>query len=274
MRTKVPIVIGSLVFGALLFVVQGNMEQVIDRKAREAIMTMGIHEDTFKALNTRMAQGDETAFEEMVTELERVTEALSVMSEGDQEAFFAKQTALLSLRLLPLGILLFLVSLLISFGAGAYYLILPILRLTDTVEAAKEARKFVFPMIGLGVWIFLRSFVWVPFIGLFTGFYYLPRFAFSGVILIRDKKGIRESAKASFDQTTGMWKTITSYLLGLLLCLWIASYAVSWLADFAGDFSLFVMDIFGQFEAAFIAVFLVLLSKKVLGVAKEKTPDA
>lgn len=90
----------------------------------------------------------------------------------------------------------------------------------------QQALKYVFPLIGLGIWVFLRSFVWVPIlliipfialpplllilplVAVGLALYFFPRLNLAFVYLVREEMGIRQSARAALDRSQGYWLKI------------------------------------------------------------------
>ena len=270
LKIRTSMIIGAVVFGAALFVLQEGTANVIDRQISEYMMTLGIDPGRFEDLNDRMEAGDEEAFEEMLGEMQRFTEELGAMNPEQQTAYFADQGKHIMVKLLPLQLLLLATTILISIIASAYYLVVGTRKDDDPIDSFKGAFNYILPMIGLVIWVNLRSFVWIPFVGLFTGLYYMPRFAFSGVILVRDKKGILESANLSMEAAKGHWLRIVLYSIGLLIVMVLVSLIAALLADFVGPFALFLMNIIGQLELIFAVVFIVFLYDQVLKEKKAK----
>lgn len=107
--------------------------------------------------------------------------------------------------------------------------------------ALKKASGDMIPLLGCFLWCAIRSFVWIPVIGFFSGIALLPRLILAPLIHLHGKTTITVSAQQSIYQTTGKWLQITALLLIFFVCtvtlLWavqtmlqivLSSYPGSW----------------------------------------------
>lgn len=145
------------------------------------------------------------------------------------------------------GAALMLTSLIAQMMQQVFALVLVIDRSTEIKPTLKKALRFLLPVIGGGIWIFLRSFAWIVFLslpffavgqdypigyvlgglvliaGLACWLFYFPRLSFVNVIQLREGTGIRKSANLSFERTYGYWGKIVGnnilFSLCMLLCL-------------------------------------------------------
>lgn len=124
----------------------------------------------------------------------------------------------------------------------AYVTVVMIERVRSWKQAIMRSFRWIFPLIGVNIWIFLRSYGWVMFLGvpflamqkplvsLIGGLLYaagivlylvrLPRFIPATVLIVTEGKGIVAAAKRSYDVTKGYWWKIVGNLLLLDLCIW------------------------------------------------------
>lgn len=155
----------------------------------------------------------------------------------------------------------------IFFVAGTFFLTLAVAGRQSAYEVSKRLPKSIFSMIGLCFWVLVRSFIWIPFIGLLIAVYMLPRLSLSPVLFIGGANGIMKSAGASMLRTRGKWFTVFVSFLGAaavgILILWVGLSVVSVLAIFSSKaawllwmFSLFFAV---AFEAFFWTMFTVTL---------------
>jgi hypothetical protein len=78
------------------------------------------------------------------------------------------------------------------------------------------------------VWAFLRSFLWIPFIGLVPAFILYPRFRFAPIILMNEHKGVMKSVSMSFARSRGYWGKIigNGMVIGLCIVLCVAPFSI------------------------------------------------
>ncbi|MDD5055923.1 MAG: hypothetical protein PHZ00_06700 [Candidatus Peribacteraceae bacterium] len=85
----------------------------------------------------------------------------------------------------------------------------------------------VLPAVGLVLLIVLRSFLWVPFLGLPLGLYFLPRLSLAPILLLSGEAGIFRSAAVSMHRTKGLWFPLfLRFLGGFLLLLSIGWFVI------------------------------------------------
>ena len=133
-------------------------------------------------------------------------------------------------RILPIAICSMLASLLISFFPFSFLLAF----LYDTNATAQETLLRV-PLllckfILLSLWMFFRSFSWIPFFGIFSALYYYPRFCVAPVRLVSGDQGIGSSVQESMRRTTKRWLSVVLVLIFLVLFIILASWLCMLLA--------------------------------------------
>lgn len=184
----------------------------------------------------------------------------------------------------------------------AYYYLIAIRKQDDIQKGMTQALPVVFPVIGIIIWTFIRSFVWVPIIVallivavahnslvfvsvvsltaavaiLVLALIFSPRFAFSTVILIHERKSIRDSVELSYKRTKGYWGKIMGNLIvvGIITVLLLIVFSI--VAHIIGITGItFLSNIVMQFgryiSTAFYAVFVVHLAQALMtGGAKSR----
>lgn len=110
-----------------------------------------------------------------------------------------------ALRLTPMimGVLVF--YLFVLFVAGTFFILLFTAGPENSYETLRRLPMTAFRMIGLSVWLLVRSWIWLPFIGPFLAVYRIPRLALGPVILASGKAGVFQSLRESLEQTKGRW---------------------------------------------------------------------
>ncbi len=108
-------------------------------------------------------------------------------------------------------------------------------------QTLKQCFKVFFPLIGVSIWVLIRSYVWIPTLtllssGIWLGWtyyatdlwspvgiavavvsflallvlslYFYPRMQFATILYIKRKAGIKNSVEQSLQKTTGYWRKI------------------------------------------------------------------
>lgn len=259
---KVPIVIGALIFTAVTVLADGFFLNQEDRVTREMMMRLGIEDARFDELDKRMQQGDETAFDEMLKDMEMVGQMFEEMPEDVQLEFLAEWSKKMTIGLLPMTFMMAIVVALIFVLSSAFYYVLIIKQIRDPLKVARMSVTKVIPFLGVGIWIMLRSFLWVPVLNIFTGIYYFPRMVFSGVILFKEDLGVIDSVKASMDRTKGNWFSVLTQYIMLFAVLVAVSAILSMAVRFTGPLNNFLLILIGQMLSAFALIFTVFYSEK------------
>ncbi|MDB4977956.1 MAG: hypothetical protein JWM56_142 [Candidatus Peribacteria bacterium] len=114
-----------------------------------------------------------------------------------------------------------------------------------------QAMRYILPLIGVGIWSFLRSYIWVPLLSIIPGLFYppfllilflavpaviilalifYPRFWLAQAYLIQDKVGIRQSVQLSYERSRGYWGKIFGNIfvwnLVIGISLWIVQIII------------------------------------------------
>lgn len=249
LQFKIPLLAGAVVFGVIMALSQGLFVQQAGLGFSDMVSDMEFMGDRMEELSRRAEMGDEAAYEGMMDELEGLGQGI-----GQGAGIFFGS-------LLPGLLTSFLIALIVYFIAHAYFIVLAVERIRGVGALAGETAKKVLPILGVEIWILLRSFIWIPIIGFLFAIYFLPRLAFGGVFLVKEKTGVLASVSASYQRTKGRWLQVFGYLLGLMIVVWIATAIFSYIAFFTGPLSGWLGAIFSQLVFGFSVVYLVLLAE-------------
>jgi len=251
LQFKIPLLAGAVVFGVVMALSQGLFVKQAGSGFSDMVSEMEAMEDRMEELNRRVEMGDEAAYEEMMGELEGLGQGIGQSAE------------ILVGSVLPGLFTSFLIALIVYFISHAYFLVLAVGRIRGVGALAGETVKKVLPILGVEIWTFLRSFIWIPIVGFLIAIYFLPRLAFGGVFLVKEKTGVLASVSASYQRTKGRWLQVFGYLLGLMIVMWIAAAIFAYIAFFTGPLSSWLRAIFSQLLFGFSVVYLVLLAEKL-----------
>ncbi len=257
------LVIGAVVFGV---VTNGATWFLMGATAPGAIQNMGAWQTQMETLGNRMEALQKKATSGMLDaagEKEMQDLAEKMMRETSQGANMIKGTLF---ALIPGLGMSFLVALLIGLFAKSYFLMVAVKGFSDAGSAAKATLGSIVPLIGLWIWLLLRSFIWIPFLGFIIAIIVGPRLFLSPLYLLEQGKGITESARLSYKATQGQWGKIVGNALLVGIVTMVCASIVSRIAIFILGMMLggFVAAVIGQFAAAFMTVFGIQLARTVM----------
>lgn len=264
-KTKfVPIGIGAVIFGVLTYGAQLYFQQA-------AISSMQgnpyANLDRLEQLADRAERGDQAALQELM-------EQAGMMENGtlSSEDLMNKMAMDMMRGVLPTFSVFLLLTVIISVIAGAYYLVLSTDPLATAQTAAAKTPQLFLPLLGVWVWSFVRSFVWVPIIGVIIAIVLGPKLMLAPVILVRENASVFDSVKLSLERSRGYWGKIVGNVLVLGLILWVAMLAVGVPLSLMADTStaiLAVSLIVGYIVSAYSMMFIVKLADTIIANPKQ-----
>jgi hypothetical protein len=250
------ILVGAVVTGIVLALLNVALLTKLQPAGQLFMQRIGISDERLAELRTRIQAGDESAMAEMETAIEQAFRGheVEMMSMGRQFV------GLIAPAIAVSALVWFLLC--IAYGTYIYLLIL---RGGDPMHLVSQTAGYFFPMLGLVVWIFLRSFIWIPIIGVIPAIILAPRFVLAGVIFIKEKKGIFESVSKSYEGTAGYWGKIVGNTLVAFLSLAVAMWLISVpFAFFSFGLLLLIKPILQMLAIAFLAIFKVKLALTIM----------
>ncbi|MEQ1849023.1 MAG: hypothetical protein ABL890_00320 [Candidatus Peribacteraceae bacterium] len=263
------LLVGAVVFGLLNGWVGSYMDIQGKKFATNMMQDMGagnmMNENNIQKmqdLTMKAMQGDADA----AMELEKMGESMEAMAgEMEQKMRNMKMPTAETIGgfagMLGKGMLL---SMLISTLAAAYFLSVTVLNATSVGGAVSLAGAHIVKVFLLSIWIMIRTFVWIPFVGIVTGIILGPRFITAPINLLEGKKGVMESASMSYTQTTGQWGKIFGNMIAVAIVLWIAVMIVAMVLGMFGTIGTWVTAILVQLGSAFMMVFGIHLARTVM----------
>ncbi|MDD3897218.1 MAG: hypothetical protein PHU04_05295 [Candidatus Peribacteraceae bacterium] len=257
-RVFVTLLVGAVVFGLLLGVGQSLVGQRVAQQADSTLGGLGIDMQQMQDLQQRMQAGDEAAFNEFAGAMQQFGG-----SEEQQEMLTGAIFSMYK-KLLPMMGVSMLLMCVISLIASAYFLLIALNEKVTFQEALAGAPRLIIPLFLLSLWIFLRTFMWIPFIGIITVIILGPRFALSPVLLVRDHKGVLESAKLSYEKTKGFWGKILGNMIVVSIVLFIAQLLAGFVLSLLGmRIAGLLLPVAQMLMTAFITIFIVKLALTV-----------
>lgn len=258
-----PVLTAAVILGAVSTLVNGTIAVKTADDVGGMMQEMGMNPERMEELSLRMQQGDESA----IAEMEALVQA-NFGENADQDAV-ARAMGINMLKTVgpSLG-LIGLVGAILSVLSVAFYLTLALWPIQNAQVTATAAVKSFFPLLGLMIWIFIRTFAWIPFVGIVTAIILGPRFALAPVIMLQEKKGIMDSASSSYARTMGYWGKIFGNTFVAGLCLIPLMIVVAMVAGLVGFIlplgGLWVKESGKYLAVAFSVVFSVRLALTIM----------
>lgn len=253
------ILIGAVAFGTIGALIQGVTQMKAVGEFGQMMEEEGLNVEQMEELGRRMQAGDEDA----AAELQALLEQQMGDTEEEQEEFGRKMGLGVLNAALPVVIVALIVSFLLTVFASAYYLSITF-GAADAQVAMGRAASLFFPLVGMWIWILLRSFIWIPLLGLIPAIILGPRFVLAPVIMVQEKKGIMQSVSESYSRTQGYWAKIFGNMIVMALCMFVVSIVASIVGGFLGLVSpyatLWVVSVAKYALKAYAVVFVVQLS--------------
>jgi hypothetical protein len=258
-----PILIAAVILGTISTLLLAALGAKATYNASTMMTEMGVNKDRMQEIADRMQAGDESAAAEMEALLE------NTLGDFDNDEEAAKRFGLQMFKAVgPLVGVTFLIGAILSVAGMVYYTLLALQPSQNAQVAGKKVPSLFFPMLWLWIWIFLRSFAWVPLIGIVTAIILGPRFALAPVILIQEKKTAMQSASESYARTTGYWGKIFGNAIVAALCMFLASIVIGIIAGIGEMIipflGMWIREV-GKFAvSAFMAAFMVRLALTIM----------
>ena len=256
-----PIVIGAVIFGLIMAVGQSFVGQRVMQKTGSVFEGFGYDQQQMVDLQRRIQAGDEAAIEEFSQRMQQLGGAQGEAVSG----------AVLSLYkgLLPVIGASMLIMWLISLIASAYFLLIALDGKLTFQAALARTPGLIIPLFLLSLWIMIRSFIWIPIIGIILAIILGPRFVCAPVLLARDHKGVLQSASMSYAKTSGYWGKIFGNLFVVMVGVMIASIVLGVVVGILGaSAAAIVMPMLNMLVTAYITIFVVRLSATILSNAR------
>lgn len=253
----VPILIGAVVAGVIMFGTQTLLGRDLSRQAQNMMGGAGINQAQMQELQRRLEAGDPAAAQELQQALQN---ALVAGKVGGVIGGTAR---------------LIVVSLLVAMVLSVLYqgfILLLLLERRSLQETLPRLGQFFLPLLGLSLWLVVRSFVWIPIIGIVFAIVLGPRFALAPLILVKEKKGVFESTRESYLRTNGYWGKIFGNVLVVAIVVGIVGIVINMvLSTVLRGVAPYLAPIVNMLMTGFISVFVSLLSLSILAVPDRQT---
>lgn len=248
-----PIVVGAVVFGLLLGIGQSFIGQRVTQKAGSVFEGLGFDQQQMQDLQQRIQAGDQAAMNEFAQKMEQLGGAQGEAVSG----------AVLSMYkgLLPVIGASMLIMWLISLIASAYFLLIGLNDKLTFQSALARTPGLIIPLFLLSLWVLIRSFFWIPALGIILAIILGPRFILAPVFIVRDHKGVLESASMSYANTSGFWGKIFGNVFVAAIVILVAQMVLGFVLGFFGmRISGILMPMVQMLATAFLTIFVVKLA--------------
>jgi len=215
---KKPILTASVVFGLVLF----GLQAVLAEKTVGSMEKQFGNIQQMQELTERIEAGDQEAFQEMMMKMGMVGDD----GEINEEALEDAATGLIG-KTLPMFGLFFVTMMVLTLISSTFYFVLAIEGSQDFMATLRKVPSLIFPMLGVWIWSFLRSFAWIPVLGIIPAIIIGPRLIMSSVILVQEKKGVFECVSLSYARSKGYWGKIVGNSIVSALVVMIAMLLIS-----------------------------------------------
>ena len=259
---KSSVAIGVLAFTMLLAVNQAFFARKIDAQVAKIEAETKLTDDQFQTQLADQLQngGDDDQTKHMISALResmntgKPVESIDPLTQHNASLYYFVYASPFLLAMICIGIVVSCVSFL-------FFLLLALQEGRGAYEVAQGLPGKIFPMTGLFLWLVVRSFVWIPFVGPVIALLLLPRFWLSPVLLLSGREGVFGSVRSSFTRTKGYWSLLMGRFLGLiaflLFALWLSLGVVDLVASFLPKLGLLALFLILELAVAFAATFQV-----------------
>lgn len=253
--------VGAVVFGVLMQVigwgVVGSAIPFVGKDVETWGQQMEEMGERMEELQERVMNGDTSAQAEMET-LGREMAARSMQGMGKMGGVFRQMLPALGLAML--------VTMLLGLIAKSYFLVVAVKGMMDPAKAFSATISSIVPLVGLWIWLILRSFIWIPFLGIIIAIIVGPRLTLSPLYLLEQKKGVMDSASMSYKKSAGYWGKIVGNMLGVGIPIMICAAIVGKIASSIFGYAIggVIAGSITQFAGAFMVVFSIQLARTVM----------
>lgn len=260
------IMFAALVFGTVSALLMGSVQHKAGTGFGTMMQDMGIDVEKMEDLSVRMQAGDESAAAEMEALVEARFGDMTDDEQGSMMVGMVRKTLGYAAPYIGLSVL---VGLILAVASGAFFLVMALGAQKEAPVIFGKVPGLFFPLLGVWIWSFLRSFAWIPFLGIIPAIILGPRFVLAPVILVKEKKGVMDSVRESYVGTTGYWGKIVGNMIVAGLCAWLAGVVVAIIAGILGSaispwVALWVTSVTKYVFMAYMTVFGVQLALTIM----------
>lgn len=261
---KKDIAVALLFFALLLSVVTTYTGQGVGRIEDSIALQANISADELRSrIDSRMMTLTESDARMILMRMEMMPFRLN--SQPQQVAVEDAEVAFIA-AVAPWVFFSFVSNTFVLFLASVFFLLLSAMHSASGYDAAVCLPLATLKMAVLLFWSFVRSLVWIPFVGPLIALWMVPRLALAPGILAAGKFGILKSVHETLRRTKGNWFRVTFVLFGLAFLsfsfLFFSIVPVSALSLLSLKLSFFLWLLLVLFMMSFQMFFLVSLCEE------------
>lgn len=265
LRTHVrPLFVGAVLFGTIVAIIATVANQRIEGHIWQGMKSMGVDQGQMLELRQRMQSGDPEAMQEVMASLGG---SLEGMSDSDREALFAREAKNVARRVFPIIAIGMVGWAIVLLFAISYYLVMGSGKSKDPLELLRNSIFFAPRLLGTSLWMGIRSFIWIPILGLIPAFILAPRFVLAPVLALEKERHILRAVTVSTRATKGYWGKIVGNLLIMsivvLLALTLSDRVIFQISVTAKVLGIWLHALMQQLLIAFSVVFTVVLATEI-----------
>jgi hypothetical protein len=273
------LIVMALVLSVFYVLGVSTLSQSLEYDAETIVRSFGIDQKRFTELSQKMEEGDQEATLELMQEVNAVAERYEHMTPEEQEAYVEEQVILAFEKLAPRYFLYGFMVLLLAIAGMTYSLLTYIQDHGHVLDIFRHSIALFLPMVGLSIWVWLRSFAWVSIVGLFPGLelflplgiaisavallILMPLLLISPVLLVQEGS-IHKAVSTSLQRSKGHWAKLALYtvLTLLLVCVVhaVVGMGLSILEPYSNTAAVFSSGVLQQLSIAFVGAYLLQLS--------------
>jgi hypothetical protein len=259
-----PLAVGVAIFGVVMGVVSASLAVTAGGAMMKGMNDMGLDTERMQQLAERMEQGDESAMDE-----------LEQMLAGEFDGMTDEQVAgrmmgpagnMMATMVPAIGVSV-VITWILSLLAFAYYAIVAV-EGKDVNGTLSRVKSVFFSLFLVNLWSMLRSFIWIPILGLIPAIILGPRFVAAPLIHLTEGKGVTASVSDSYRRTRGYWAKIVGNVIVAMLIALVATIVLNVVLGVVLMASppamLIAKQVVSQAVAAYMAVFTVRLAHTIL----------
>lgn len=260
----VVLVVGAVVFG---FLTHGVGWWFVGNAGMMGGQNFMMWQESMTGAGEKMEALKNKAMEDggMDAETQQQMEALAKQMAEQSMQGVGMMGSMITSMLPAIGLTL-LISLAIMALAKSYFLVVAVKGMSDPATALQATIASILPLIGLWIWLAIRTFIWVPFIGIIIAIILGPRFILAPLYLLEHHKGSMESARMSYAKTRGWWGKIFGNMIVIGLVVMICAAVVGKIVGSVLGFMIggFIAAMIMEFAGAILVAFSMQLARTVM----------
>lgn len=259
-----PLAVGVVIFGVVMGVISSSLAVTAGGAMMKGMNEMGLDTERMQQLAERMEQGDEAAMDELE---QLLAGEFDGMTDDQIAGRMGGPVAGMMATMVPAIGLSLVITWILSLLAFAYYAIVAV-EGKDVNGTLSRVKSVFFSLFLVNLWTMLRSFIWIPILGLIPAIILGPRFVAAPLIHLTEGKGVTASVSESYRRTRGYWakiagNVIVAGLVAMVVTI-VVDIALGLVLMASPPAMLIAKQIVSQAVAAYMAVFTVRLSHTIL----------